>query len=237
MTLSGIANAAVLWDTGAPHVVNFNGADTNLGYSSGNLGAGATERWYAMAFRIGGAGATINQVDADWFVVAGSQGATVEYKIWNRVGLTAPTTLYASGTLGAYGVGVDDVRTAGTDDWFHSYTGLNISIGAGDYYFTIHSAGIGAGNTTGASNLAWLTGADMQDEALERDGAWRSATFPTPGFVNYAPGNILAGTGMNDAEDRWNTSFALHGTAVPEPGTIIALALGGLALVARRRRA
>src|SRR5688572_30135240 len=100
------AGAAVLWDTGAPHVVNFNGSDTYLGYSSGNLGAGNEQRWAAIPFRIAPAGAVITQVDADWFIVAGGEADTVNYKIWNRSGLAAPTTVAVEGTLGAFGAGI-----------------------------------------------------------------------------------------------------------------------------------
>jgi uncharacterized protein (TIGR03382 family) len=234
--ISGAAMGQVtLWDTGAPHVVNFNGADTNLGYSSGTL-AGAPQRWAAVPFAVGAGGVLINEVRADWFIVAGSEGATVNYVIWDRSGLTAPTVAVSSGVLGAYGVGIDDPRNgAVVDDWLHIYTGLSIALGAGDYYFTLYSDGFAPGNNSGTSNAAWLTGGDLQDEALEQDHMWRSVAQPAPGFAVYAPGNVLPGAGMADGQDRWNPCFSLHGERVPAPGTL-GLALAGLVVAGRRRR-
>ncbi len=227
-----IASAGVLRDTGAPHLVNFNGADTYLGLSSGNLGGGLEQRWAAVPFKIASNGTVINQVDVDWFVVAGSEADNVNYIIWKRNGLNAPVDgdQYASGTLGAFGAGTDDPRTAAVDDWFHQYTGLNIPIDAGDYYLSVYGDG-GAP----ANNIAWLTGGDLQDEALEQDFMWRSAQFPSPGFLNYAPGTILPGANMADGQDRWNLSFALHGEVIPAPASVALLGLAGLAGSRRRR--
>jgi hypothetical protein len=227
-----LANAGVLWDTGAPHPVNFNGTDTNLGFSSGNLGAGSEQRWAAMPFKIGAGGAVVNQIDVDWFVVAGSEADTVNYIIWKRNGLNAPVDgdQFASGILGAFGAGIDDPRTAATDDWLHQYGGLNINLPEGDYYFTMYGDG-GAP----ANNCAWLTGGDLQDESLEQDFMWRSATFPAPGFAQYNPGNVLPGAEMADGQDRWNTCFTIYGDPVPAPGAGAVLGLAGLAGMRRRR--
>lgn len=226
-----IASAGVLWDTGAPHQVNFNGAESYLGFSSGNLGGGLEQRWAAVPFRIASNGTVINQIDVDWFIVGGSEADNVNYTIWKRTGLNAPVDgdQYASGTLGAFGAGIDDPRTVPTDDWLHQYS-VNIPIDAGDYYLTIYGDG-GAP----ANNCAWLTGGDLQDEALEQDFMWRSAQFPAPGFQMYAPGTILPGANMADGQDRWNPSFALHGDVIPAPGAMALLALGGLAGNRRRR--
>lgn len=222
------ANADVLWDTGAPHPVNFNGTDTNLGFSSGNLGAGFEQRWLAIPFRIDAPGTTIDTIEADWFVVAGSEADNVNYIIWNRTGLNAPVDgdQFSAGVLGAYAVGVDDPRTAAVDDWLHSYS-VNIPIPAGDYYLTIYGDG-----GTAPNNVPWLTGGDLQDESLEQDFMWRSATFPAPGFQMYNPATVLPGAGMTDAEDRWNPSFRILG--VPEPASLALLGMGAL-LLARRR--
>ncbi|MBV6457841.1 MAG: hypothetical protein HONBIEJF_00961 [Fimbriimonadaceae bacterium] len=227
------AGAVTLWDTGAPHTVIFNGSETYLGYSSGNLDANNQQRWAAVPFRIGAGGAVIKQVNVDWFVVAGSEADAVNYIIWKRSGLAAPVDgdQVSSGVLGKFGVGIDDPRTSNVDDWLHQYTGLNIGLAAGDYYLSIYGDG-----GTAPNNCAWLTGGDLQDESLEQAFMWRSALFPNPGFVQYAPGTILPGTGMSDADDRWNPSFSLEGDIVPEPMTMAALASGFVALAWRRRK-
>jgi hypothetical protein len=216
-----------LWDTGPPHMVNFNGADTYLGYSSGNLGAGSEQRWAAIPFRIDVPGAVITQLEADWFVFAGQEADNVNYIIWNRTGLAAPVAgdEFAMGVLGPFGAGVDDPDVPIAEDWLHVYP-VNIPIPMGDYYLTIYGDGGPAPN-----NVPWLTGGDLQDEALEQGFMWRSATFPAPGFQMYSPANILPTAGQ-DPDDRWNPSFALLG--VPEPASLTVLALGALLL--RRRR-
>jgi hypothetical protein len=217
-----------LWDTGAPNPVNFNGTDTYLGYSSGDLGVGLEQRWAAIPFRIGVANAVITRMDFDWFIPAGGEADNVNFIIWHRSGLTAPVNgdQFASGVLGPYGAGIDDPRTPAADDWLHQYT-VNIPIPQGDYYITIYGDGGLAPN-----NVAWLTGANLQDESLEQGFLWRSATFPSPGFEVYNPGNILPTAGQ-DPDDLWNASFALYG--IPEPGSALLLVLGS-ALWAWRRR-
>ncbi len=216
----------VLWDTGAPHPVNFNGTDTYLGYSSGDLGPPNSQRWCAIPFRITVSGAVIQRIDADWFINPGQEADNVNAIIWHRTGLAAPVDgdQFWTGTLGPFGPGIDDPRTTTTDDWLHQYD-VNIPIPAGDYYLTIYGDGGAAPNST-----PWLTGGDLQAEDLEQGFMWRSASFPSPGFVAYAPSNILPGAGMADADDRWNPSFALYG--IPEPTTLVLLALAA----ALRRR-
>lgn len=222
------ASAQVLWDTGAPHLVNFNGTDTYLGYSGGNLGAGFEQRWAAIPFRITAPGAVINTIEADWFVQAGSEADNVNYIIWNRNGLAAPVAgdEFSTGVLGVFGVGTDDPRVPAVDNYLHSYS-VNIPIPVGDYYLTIYGDGGAAPN-----NVPWLTGGDLQDESLEQAFMWRSATFPAPGFQQYAPANILPGAGMSDPDDRWNPSFRILG--IPEPASLALLGVG-VVLFARRR--
>lgn len=206
------SSKAGFWDTGAPKTVIFNNQEVYLGYSSGNVSATLPQRWCAIPFSVPAGGAVISQIDADWFIVDGSQGAEVRYIIWRRTGLARPVDgdQVSQGVLGPYGPGVDDPRIPGGEDWLHRYSGLNIALPAGDYYLTIYADGIGAGNTTGFSNLAWLTGADLQPPEVEQDFMWRSAQFPTPGFEVFAPTTIQPKSGQ-DPKDRWNPAFVLYG--------------------------
>lgn len=234
--LSATSQASVtLWDTGAPHLVNFNGTDTWLGFSSGNTSGTTPQRWCAMPFRIAAGGAKIDQIDVDWFTVAGFEAVNVNYVIWNRTNLDAPTVQYTSGVLGPYAAGIDDPRIPVTEDWLHQYPGLNITLPAGDYYLTVYADP--PINTN--SNAAWLTGGDLVPADLQRDGLWRSSVQPSPGFVNYNPTNILAGAGMTDPLDRWNCCFVLKGLPLVETVPVGAVTLvegespdGGLAELA-----
>ncbi len=201
-----------VWDTGAPKTVIVNNQEVYLGYVSGKDATTLPQRWSAIPFRIPTGGALISQVDANWFVVDGYQGADVRYIIWRRTGLNRPVDgdQVAQGVLGAYSAGTDDPRIPGGEDWLHRYSNLSILLPEGDYYLTIYSDGIGAGNTTGFNALAWLTGADLQPSEVEQDFMWRSRYFPNPGFEVYAPNSIQPKAGQ-DPKDRWNCAFVLYG--------------------------
>ncbi len=203
---------APFWDTGAPKTVMSDGQEVYLGYISGNFSTSLPQRWSAIPFSVPAGGAVISQVDANWFVVEGYQGAEVRYIIWRRTGLNRPLDgdQVAQGVLGPYTAGIDDPRIPGGEDWLHRYSGLNLFLPEGDYYLTIYADGIGAGNTTGFNALAWLTGADLQPAAVEQDFMWRSRFFPNPGFEVYAPTSIQPKAGQ-DPKDRWNCAFVLYG--------------------------
>ncbi len=210
---------SVLWDTGAPHAVMYNGNPNYLGYSSGNLPA-MPQRWAAVPFSIPPAGAVISRIDADWFVSPGYEAETTNYIVWQRTGLTPPQPgdEVATGVLGPYAPGIDDPRTPDMDDWLHIYDGLNIALPGGDYYFTLYAHGIGQGNTTGFSDGPWLTGGDLQDETLEQPFMWRSATFPQPGFEPY-DNPAIQQLPDQDPDDRWNPCFRIYGLVNSMMGT------------------
>lgn len=229
LLIAAPVSAEVLYDTGAPHIVlDGTGAQTYLGWSSGDLGAGMEQRWTVEAFRIPTGGAVIEQIDVDWFVQAGQEADNVRYIIWQRNGLTAPVqgNQFSEGLLGVYGPGIDDPRITGVDEYLHQYQ-VNIPIPAGDYWLTIYGDG-----GTAPNNTPWMTGADLQDPALQQAFLWRSAQFPTPGFEQYTTSAFTPGPGMS-IEDFYTKSFTLHGRFVPEPASLGLLALGLLAL--RRR--
>lgn len=211
LVVSGAAIAQaddVIWDNGIPKTCIFNGTESWLGWSSGNLGGTLTQRWWAEPFTIRAGGATINKVTANWFIPAGSEGLEIKFIIWKRTGTNAPgndpvvggADIFAAGKLGDYGNGTHDPRLPHPDDttwWgvlppdnflrfmYHEYplTGTGgvsgpIVIPAGDYYFTIYSDGIGTGNVTGASNAAWITSASGDNAALNTDYGWRATSWP-----------------------------------------------------------
>jgi len=216
----------VIWDTGAPNPILDGGSDVYLGLVSGSNVVGP-QRWAATPFTIGGGGTTITGLDADWFAASGAN--TVNYVIWQRNGLLAPTTAVSTGVLGPIDPGIDDPRLFSGNGWLHQYRGLSIGLSAGDYYLTIYGAGAGGGY----SSIAWLTGAQGVPASLEQDFLWRSGSFPSPGFQPYAPSIFQPVPGSSDPNYIWNPAFTLYAT--PEPSSILPLALGAGALLLRRR--
>ena len=218
VTLTAPAGAAVIWDNGTLHEVMFDedgpgGSDPvqmMLGFLSGDAGAGLEQRWALAPFYLTQQ-ATITEVRANWF--ADVPGDEIRYVIFSRTGSDAPASgdEVASGVLGSYTqLAIDDPRQPG---WpLYVYTGLDIQLAAGDYYITIYGADSGGDPAT----INWYTGGDLQDEAIEWTdakgylGMWRSAQFPTPGFVEYSNADIQP-VGVQDPDDVYNPAFSLHG--------------------------
>lgn len=216
--LMDVPQLGVIYDSGPPKVVNFNGTDTYLGFSSGNVAPGLEQRWYAAPFVIPEGGATITQINADWFIPAGAGAQSVRYKIWPRSGFSNPGVVpIREGTLGAYGPGIDDPRVFGLEDWFHQYPGLHIELPQGEYYLTIYAEGDNGGLV---QQLAWLTGANQDTIAQNNAFAWRAAQHPSPGFQVYNPPNILPTPLMGDQREHWNVSFQIIGWAYHHASTM-----------------
>jgi hypothetical protein len=208
---------------GAQHLTHRVSDNTDywLGYTSGYYDATLPQRWAAIPFYIDQAGAVITEIQANWFIIEDPpcQADNVMAYIWHRTGLERPTSfaeLFWEGYIGPYELGGDDYRAGGgfstvvrPDGWdpYHSYD-VNIPIPEGDYYLTIYADG---GATPNA--LAWLSGGDQQDEALEQGFMWRSAMFPTPGFEVYNNPDLQPGDGMVEYDDVWNCTFMLRGLA------------------------
>ena len=155
--LAASTPGTLLWDTGAPHEFVVSGAENYTGYTSGNLSTTAAQDWVASPFSITGGSATLTQINADWYNIysySGS-GATVNYEIWRRNGLTAPQPgdLVSAGTLGSYSqAGINDPRIPVPNNGALFQYPINIPLSAGNYYLSIYAAG--PGNAT----LSWLRG-------------------------------------------------------------------------------
>lgn len=222
------ASADTIWDSGFNWPVIFNGALSNLGYISGVAQPiDLEQRWWAEPFSVPPGGCTINEVTLNYFNTRGRQPAEVKYVIFNRTNFDAPTAadIVASGSLGpntSFGVGDppdpgpggNDPRTPYAEDWHFVFSGLNIALSGGDYYFTVYGDGTLAGPgipESSAPYIAWFTGAQGQLESQEMDFGWRSTNFPNPGFLFYAPANVAPQPGQ-DGDDCWNVTFQLKGT-------------------------
>jgi hypothetical protein len=230
-----------LWDTGPPRQVLYDAAGggnhalTYLGFSSGDIGAGSDQRWSAQAFSLPEGNWRIDQIDADWFVVAGFEFTTINWTVWSRTGTARPEDgdQVITGSIAASSVpDLDDPEIPEADIWLHQIP-VDFDLAGGDYYLTLYASDTPNNHT---ANLAWLTNADNGLNLVDENDLaymWRSALFPAPGFAKYQLSElILKQQDGLDPKDVYNTSFTIYGT--PEPGTLGLLALGGLAALRRR---
>ncbi|NNF42778.1 MAG: hypothetical protein HKO59_08080 [Phycisphaerales bacterium] len=213
------ASGDVLYDTGAHQGVLFNGAPTNLGWTSGDTGA-MPQRWTAQPFTLPDGLWNLDTIFAEFFVPAGLP-TDIAWRIWNRTGSDAPGEAdeVASGSVVYSGVPEDPLA-------------VDVDLGGGDYYLTVY----GIGNT-----IAWFTNAPDGINFLDADGnpwMWRSESYPDPGFQFYQLSTDVLDVDPavgSDPADLYNAAFRLEGTLIPGPGVLALLAIAG-GLTRRRRR-
>ncbi len=220
----------VLWDSGPTHTVIRDGTTLWIGYYSGRIfNPDYPQRWSAMPFRITEPGTIITELQAFWWIMEGLEADHVNYIIWHRTDLARPESfdeVFTQGLLGPYVEGGRDYRakpyTADAHSvdppWFpfHTYQ-VNIPIPVGDYYLTLYAEG---GTGIDGNCLLWESGCNYVPEELEQGFMWRSQAFPSPGFQEYAPADILPGPEMTDPDDRWNLAFMFRGTIEACPGDV-----------------
>jgi hypothetical protein len=149
----------------------------------------------------------ITELESYYAAFSGAPG-NVLYTIWNRSGLAAPTTIAASGNLGAYTPNPSDSSAVTHPYDYGHLQAVDVRLPEGDYYLTIYGAAA-AGQTAW---IGWFTGGMQQDPALEQSFMWRSAAYPSPGFQPYTY------TGAHDQlwnlSDVYNPAFTLYGTPI-----------------------
>ncbi len=214
---AGVACADILYDTGAHDTVLFNAAETNLGWTSGDGGAGLEQRWTAQPFAINER-SQVTSIFASYFV-PGANPTDIAWTVWNRSGAAAP---------------VDGDQVASGSAPFVDVTAslaTNFVLEPGDYYLTVY--GVGA-------TIGWFTNAPNPINFQDANGAswmWRSAQFPSPGFAQYQldPSVLDVVDPINDSRDYlYSAEFRLEGV-VPTPGAAALLGLAGLGAARRRR--
>lgn len=210
----------VVFTTGPQHaiVTIASAALTNLGLSSGCIAATSPQRWLAQPFTAPATGApwSVSRMTVKGFVPAGVTNETMNYVVWSRAaGNPAPTAanqLFAGSVpfpVG-YDQGGDDAATASHD------IPVAFELAAGNYYLTAYAANAACG--TVFSNFAWFLSAYDGINLIDANGVfnWRSAAFPTPGFLRYSGLNgVYRVQDGADANDLYNTAFDIFGT----PGT------------------
>ena len=207
----------VLWDTGPNRALVFNGALTNLGWSSGSPAAGQPQRWTAQAFTLPalpeGAGTwNICQLNPNGFEPAGVLNETLEYIVWARTGTDQPVDgdQIVSGSV-PLPFAVEDPDGDAGNLWRYPMS-VDFDLPPGDYWLTVY----GANTTGGASNWAWFANPDNGINVLDGGGApfmWRSEMFPDPGFQMYTTPLVEQAEGL-DPNDVYNASFEVLGNPV-----------------------
>lgn len=185
----------VAFDTGNTRPVQFDATGTgtftltNLGLSSGFLNAANPQRWYVTPITLPDPGAgqewLITTINVYGFSPAGVLNEALEWKIWCRSDLCEPPTDLPAAYEGAevpFPIPFDIV--GGGANEVHEIN-ANITIPGGDYWLTAY-----ASNTTGGvtpANFAWFINPPngIQIDCGNGVQGWRSASFPTPGFVIY----------------------------------------------------
>ena len=210
----------VVFTTGAQQYViaTATAANTNLGLSSGCISAPPAnqQRWMAQPFSVPAtaAGYDVSRMTVKGFAPAGVTNTTLNYVVWSRAaGNPAPVAAnqVVAGSVPfpvAYDTAADNAATASHD----IVAAFNLT--AGNYYLTAYASNAACGTTT--SNFAWFICAYDGINLIDTAGApfnWRSATFPTPGFVKYTGlnGAYVVQTGA-DPNDLYNTAFDIYGS-------------------------
>ena len=213
----------VIYDTGPNATVLFNGAVSNLGWTSGFASEAQPQRWTAQPFSVTGP-VKIEQIYANFFV-PGDTPTDLNFIIWSRTGSDAPVDadMVASGG-GAHSMDpLDPINT-------------NVSLGAGDYYLTIYSSG----GPNGDATIGWFTNAPNPIFFLDEGGLpwmWRSSMYPDPGFEFYQLSlDTLDALEGESRDNLYSAEFRLEGVIIPAPGVLALLGLAGLAAGRRRRR-
>lgn len=227
--VSGNLNLAfvkVLYTTGPrKYVLNSAGAGANLGLSSGWLSAASPNRWLAMPFSLpavepGFSTWSVEAAQAYGFQPAGTTNASMSYIFWTRpAGNPAPNGgvapgagnpfWIASGSV-PYPIPFDEAEDPAANSVHLWFLAAPVEMGAGDYYFTCY-----ASNTLGtAANFAWFMYCPNGISLVDAVGpfAWRSAVYPTPGFVRYTLTGYTVQAG-DDPNDFYNCAFKILGAA------------------------
>ena len=216
----------VVFSTGPQHPVTAvaTGALTNLGLSSGCIAAASQQRWLAQPFTVPGTGASwdISRMTVKGFAPAGVTNTTMNYVVWSRSATNAAPR--APDQLFAGSVPFPTGYTGGGDNALLASHDIDVAfnLASGDYYLTAYATN--ASCATVFSNFAWFISAYDGINLIDATGVynWRSATFPTPGFVRYSGlAAYVVQTGA-DPNDLYNTAFDVFGSPVnttpPCPG-------------------
>lgn len=190
------------------------GAPIDVGLGSGCPSQSQPNRWLAMPWTAppapGASSWRVSTITAKGFTPVGATNTTLNFVVWNRNGTARPTEAdqRASGTV-PFPVPYDQ-----SGDYYPDAShdiAADFEVTQGDYYLTVY--GSNPSCPTVPSNFSWLVMARDGISFVDNAGpfAWRSATFPTPGFERWT----LSGYTVLDGEDPndiVNCVFDIFGT-------------------------
>lgn len=218
----------VVYTTGVQKFVVQPAGNVNLGLSSGALSAAQPRRWLARPFIVPAPGAgnaswDLTQIIAKGFTPAGAVNETLNWIIWNADAnfAVAPVAAdqVAAGSV-PFPTPFDDALDSAANASHQIDLDPAVNLTAGNYYLTVYGAAAGDFSNGGAtaSNFAWFI--YSPDGVIQQDGvsgwSWRSANFPTPGFVKYTALN--GGQTVQAGDD----PFALYSNAFTILGSPVA---------------
>lgn len=204
----------VVYTTGPQLAILNNGTATNLGLSSGCIAATSQQRWLAMPWTApafsGSPSWNITKITAKGFVPAGNVNETLNWIVWARNGSVRPVDgdQRASGFV-AFPTGYDNPADDSANSSHDIETDFDLP--PGDYYLTVYGGNTACGTVT--ANFAWFIMAPGGIDLVDAQGpyCWRSANFPSPGFVRTtlpAQYTVPAGASPNDL---YNCAFDIFG--------------------------
>jgi hypothetical protein len=228
----------VVYTTGAQKFVNdATGAGVNLGLSSGSLSAAQPRRWLARPFNVptpssGGNAWEVTSLIAKGFTAVGATNTNLHYIIWERTGFLKPNDgdQIVSGSV-PFPAPFDDGLDAAANASHQIDLEPPVVLEPGDYYITFYASNptdFAAGGTTPA-NFPWFIyapGAIVIKDPAQNGGnvfTWRSANFPTPGFIIATVAGFTVQSGDNPD---WllNNAFTVLGN----PTTVASACVGDL---------
>lgn len=227
-----VSFARVLFDTGIQKSIIMNGRERNLGLSSGWLSALQPNRWLAQPFTLPPMSSGVGEWSIEAALVKGFQppgcvNETMEYVFWHRPAgnpapnggaALGPTNTYwlASGSV-PYPARFDDPDDAAVNASHIFALAAPVELGPGNYYFTVYAA-----NSLGVpANFSWFTCCPGGISLIDAGGAfaWRSKSYPTPGFTRYTVPTGFSMQPGNSPNAIYNCGFQLLGSST-DPGAV-----------------
>ncbi len=204
-----------IFNTGGTQPVLFNGTATNLGLSSGDLGATFPQRWFATPFTVGNPGAgfdgwEVARMYAYGFTPDGVVNDTLDFIIWERTSLAVAPVDGDQLFVGSIPFPTPTDLPEGAPANESHQIPVTFEIAPGDYWLTVFASNDDPGVN---SNFAWFVNPPNGIVNLDGDGdpfGWRSSFFPDPGFAFYQVAAIQPVAG-SDPTTIYNTGFRIVG--------------------------